>query len=1029
MPESYFNPVRPFARFARFSWTAFTALFFAASTGFTQVPEWIWAGNEGKAPADNEVRYFRKAFDVAGQVTKAVLSATGDDEAEVFLNGKRVISSKSWNKAVVSTVTPDIVPGGNVLAVRGKNSSGDAAIIARLEISFRGGKKQVIVTDTSWQSSAEGPEGWLSREFADNAWNKAVSRGKLGVAPWGDVMAIPTATPAEKLAVARGFKVELLRSAQADEGSWVAMTVDSKGRLIISPQGTEPMRRITLDAKGQIAKMESIEVPLTGAMGLLYANDSLYANGQGKDGYHLYRLRDSDGDDQYDKVELLRKWNGNKGGNGEHGAHGIVLGPDKQLYVVCGNFVDVPDDILSNSPHKNYADDMVLPRMEDGNGFGAGRKPPGGYVVRMDLDGKNAQLFASGQRNTYDIAFSPAGELFGFDSDMEWDWGAPWYRPTRVYHIVSGGDQGFREGSAKWPEYYHDSLPATVNIGIGSPTGVKFGTGAKFPKQYQDALFIMDWSYGRILAAHLSAKGASYTGRAENFVQGKPLNVTDLEVGPDGALYFTTGGRGTQSGLYRVSYVGEAMTETTAREEKESRDARSLRAQLETFHGKQDPKAVATAWPHLRDGDRHIRYAARIAIESQPVREWQQRALEERDANASVTALLALARFGEKDVQEELIASLGKLEGSDLNEEQKLAALRVLEVSFVRMGRPNADTVEAILERLQKDYPNKSWPLNRELSQILIYLEAPSVVGQTIELMTKAETQEEQLHYMVALRNAKEGWTLDRRKHYFSWFKTRPAGNDAGPTDQSGGSSFVASTRHPAQFEQWFADVGLKSANGASYPNFLKKLRADAIARLSDNERGQLATFLIDSPATAQTGPKKEHKFVREWKMSDFADEPLTQPSKNRNYENGREAFTATQCIACHRLNNEGGAIGADLSGAGAKYNRRDLLESILEPSKVISDQYQNMIVTTKDDEAVTGRIVEDTDAKIVIVTNPLTNDKTELKKTEIKGREASKVSPMPEGLVNILTREEILDLIAYMESSGRKEAAMFGKP
>src|SRR5207249_10982056 len=142
-------------------------------------------------------------------------------------------------------------------------------------------------------------------------------------------------------------------------------------------------------------------------------------------------LKDTKGDGNYDSVELLREW---KGGGGEHGAHGIVLGPDKKLYIVCGNFVGLPDDLLPTSPHRNYADDRVLPRAEDGNGFGAGKKPPGGFICRMDPDGKNAELYASGERNTYDIAFNADGELFGFDSDMEWDWGTPWYRPIRVCH-------------------------------------------------------------------------------------------------------------------------------------------------------------------------------------------------------------------------------------------------------------------------------------------------------------------------------------------------------------------------------------------------------------------------------------------------------------------------------------------------------------------------------------------------------------------------------------------------------------------
>ena len=78
-----------------------------------------------------------------------------------------------------------------------------------------------------------------------------------------------------------------------------------------------------------------------------------------------------------------------------------------------------------------------------------------------------------------------------------------------------------------------------------------------------------------------------------------------------------------------------------------------------------------------------------------------------------------------------------------------------------------------------------------------------------------------------------------------------------------------------------------------------------------------------------------------------------------------------------------GGGVGPDLSGAGSKYTRRDLLESLLEPSKVISDQYQNVLVTRKDDEDVTGIIVEDTDSKLVLVVNGLTGTKVEVKKSD----------------------------------------------
>ena len=257
--------------------------------------------------------------------------------------------------------------------------------------------------------------------------------------------------------------------------------------------------------------------------------------------------------DRYDSPKLIKNI---VDAAGEHGSHAVVLGPDKHLYIVSGNFTKVPKDISPESPHKHYAEDQLLPRANDGNGFGNGVQPPGGFYLRTDKDGKKWELFAAGTRNTYDFAFNKDGEIFAFDSDMEWDWGTPWYRPIRIYHVVSGGDYGFREGTGKWPKYYPDSLPSAVDIGVGSPTGLKFGTDSKFPDKYKQALYALDWTYGRIFAVHFTPKGASYDATFEPFLHAKPLNVTDIEFGKDGAMYFITGGRGIQSGLYRVSYDG-----------------------------------------------------------------------------------------------------------------------------------------------------------------------------------------------------------------------------------------------------------------------------------------------------------------------------------------------------------------------------------------------------------------------------------------------------------------------------------------
>src|SRR5205807_10172263 len=137
-------------------------------------------------------------------------------------------------------------------------------------------------------------------------------------------------------------------------------------------------------------------------------------------------------------------------------------------------------------------------------------------------------------------------------------------------------------------EYHPDNLTPVVNVGPGSPTGMVFGYGARFPAKYQDALFLCDWSYGKLYACHLTPKGSSYTGELEEFLNGSPLPLTDIVINPkDGAMYFTIGGRTTMSGVYRVSYVGGEST-APAKGDAAGADHRAVRKKLESYYGKQD---------------------------------------------------------------------------------------------------------------------------------------------------------------------------------------------------------------------------------------------------------------------------------------------------------------------------------------------------------------------------------------------------------------------------------------------------------
>src|SRR5262249_44597346 len=279
---------------------------------------------------------------------------------------------------------------------------------------------------------------------------------------------------------------------------------------------------------------------------------------------------------------------------------------------------------------KLWGEDHLLPRLPDGNGFMRGVLGPGGCIYKTDPEGKTWGLICTGFPNEFDAALNRNGGPFNCAADMEMELNTPWYRPTRVCLCASGAEFGWRNGAGKWPAYYPDSLPAIYNVGPGSPTGICFGYGSKFPAKYQDALFMCDWSYGKIYAVHLTADGTAYKADAEEFLNGSPLPLTDVVINPkDGAMYFTIGGRRTQSGLYRVSYVGKESTEPA--KGTEPPPLSQLRHNLESYHGRQDPAAIDAAWPFLDHADRYIRFAARVAIEHQNPKLWQQRALSETD--------------------------------------------------------------------------------------------------------------------------------------------------------------------------------------------------------------------------------------------------------------------------------------------------------------------------------------------------------------------------------------------------------------
>jgi putative heme-binding domain-containing protein len=485
-------------------------------------------------------------------------------------------------------------------------------------------------------------------------------------------------------------------------------------------------------------------------------------------------------------------------------------------------------------------------------------------------------------------------------------------------------------------------------------------------------------------AVHLEPAGATCTATFEPFVSGKPLPLTDVCVSRDGAMYFTIGGRGTQSGLYRVTYVGkEPVTPAQPVASPAVDKARALRRKLESFHAGTHPEAVEFAWPQLNSPDRAIRYAARVAIEHQDLALWRNKALDEKRVNARLQGFVALCHVGTSDLQPALLERLNALPFRQLTEEQMADALRVYALALIRLGGRQSETAAKVVATLNPLFPAQSEIVNRELCTVLTYLEAPGIIDRALTQLAAAQTQQDQMFYVFTLRNLKDGWSEAQRKTYFGW---------------------VALAR------------GYRG--GASFQKFLDQLRDDALATLTDPEKESLKEVIAGSEKVAAVKLTTTRQFLHNWQIADLVP-LLDQAGKGRSFEKGKAAYEATQCAKCHRFRNEGGDTGPDITGVGGRFDARYILEALIEPAKVISDQYINSVFELSDGRVLNGRVINQTADKMTVRTDPFARELTEILRSDIEHQLSSKVSEMPQGLINVLTQEEILDLVAYLRSGG----------
>jgi putative heme-binding domain-containing protein len=204
------------------------------------------------------------------------------------------------------------------------------------------------------------------------------------------------------------------------------------------------------------------------------------------------------------------------------------------------------------------------------------------------------------------------------------------------------------------------------------------------------------------------------------------------------------------------------------------------------------------------------------------------------------------------------------------------------------------------------------------------------------------------------------------------------------------------------------------------------------IARRGPGQMPPRGTYLVDRKAVelihdwiAKLPPTR--KFVKEWAISDLTPH-LNELDHGRSYEAGARLFKELGCSQCHKFAGGGGGAGPDLSGVAKKRSSRELLESIVEPSKQIAPEFATTMVVTSDGKSIEGRIGQEDDQKLVLHTADFFAVPVTVRKEDIEERKLSTKSTMPGRLLNAVEKSEILDLLAYLVADGDQKHPAFAK-
>jgi putative heme-binding domain-containing protein len=199
---------------------------------------------------------------------------------------------------------------------------------------------------------------------------------------------------------------------------------------------------------------------------------------------------------------------------------------------------------------------------------------------------------------------------------------------------------------------------------------------------------------------------------------------------------------------------------------------------------------------------------------------------------------------------------------------------------------------------------------------------------------------------------------------------------------------------------------------------------ASAAARTIAGDEGRL------TQAAGQRAEEPAKPFYREWTMTELLPSVMDL-GVGRDWARGRDLFRQAACGVCHAFGSESEGMGLapDLTAVGSTYTRDFVLQSILEPSAEINARFMHTAFTLKNGAVVTGSVVDIVEKRLIIAPVMLSPDATiEIAEADVVSEAPSAVSPMPPGLLNQLTKEQIVELMAFLDAGGDRNASVYRK-